>query len=413
MGAVPCDLAEPCCTAGSCISSATACLASFLDLICSLGDVLSLNFNFRFITERPFLQAQCPPLELPTHSIRAALLRQLQTSGAGHQMHHPRPVMPSSVAPVAIRMQDLQAAFASSGQLLGPTVAHQNHPYFAQSIARPAAAQMQEGGPPQGFQQLLGMQQLTQYHQRGLLQGQQSKAAMGQQGSERGGAQFRPSISLAPLPVRPNPQGVGPDGSYPGGNLSHAQLPLSGPYMSFPHPQAGGQPWLPQNFGPSSLPSQHDVTSGAFHPSTRPLDMSTPVGSVPPPQGQEPYRPSPHPQRGLTNMQQSGGLRMENSGGPSGPGTLQPFQGGLEQQGMPQLPGIAQGGKAAQQGNLHFIPPGSAVIQPGPPMIHPGTTYNDTVCSAFIDFACHPLPPAFVSLHVSGQHRNSAPRSRT
>ena len=336
---------------------------------------------------------------------------QAQASSAHHQMHYPRPMMPSSVAPVPIRMQDLQAAFASSGQLLGPTMAHPNHPYFAQSIARPSVAQMQEGGPPQGFQQLLGMQQLTQYHQRGLLQGQQSKAAMGQQGPERGGVQFRPSISLAPLPVRPQPQGVGPDGNYPGGSLSLAQMPASGPYLSLPHPQTGAQSWvLPQNFGPSSLPPQREVTSGAFHPSTRPLDMSTPVGSVPPPQGQEPYRPSPHPQRGLTNMQQSSGLRMENGGGPSGPGTLQPFQGALEQQGMPQLPGMAQAGKGAQQGNqLHFIPPGSAVIQPGPPMIHPGTTYNDGVRSSFLNLACRAFCCMAISLHVSRSTKKRGP----
>ena len=324
---------------------------------------------------------------------------QQQAAGAGPQMHYPRPVIPSSVAPVPIRMQDLQAAFASSGQLLGPTMAHQHHPYFAQPVARPAVAHMQEGGPPQGFQQLLGMQQLTQYHQRGLLQGQQSKAAMGQQGCEMGGAQFRPQASLAPLPVRLQPQGVGPEGTYPGGNLSLAQLPSSGPYLSIPHPQGGGQSWvLPQN----SLSAQREVTSGAFHPSTRPLDMSTPVGSAPSPQGQEPYRPSPHPQRGLTNLQQSGGLRMENGGPGGGPGILQHFQGGLEQQGMPQLPGMAQGGKGVQQGNqLHFIPPGSAVIQPGPPMIHPGTTYNDTVCSFPVTFGCPPSHLDCLSLQFS------------
>ena len=276
----------------------------------------------------------------------------------------PRPVMPPGVSPVPIRMQDIQAAIASGGQLLGPAMSHQ-HPYFGQPMVRPGGlSQGPEGPPVQGFQQLLGAQQLNQYHQRGLLQGQQSKAAMGQQGLDKAPGLVRPTVSLAPLPTRPF--GMPGNQGFPGPGLNLAPLPTSHPYLAMP--QAGSQPWgLPHGLAPGALGPQREG-----HPGSAFLQP----GSKTPDQATLPSQ-SPQPHHGQSLDMQ----RAENGAGAGSSGNAYPqgMNAEPQQPGMPMLPGAQQDGKTRRSGQVHFIPPGSAVVQPGPSMIHPGSTYNDAV----------------------------------
>lgn len=285
--------------------------------------------------------------------------------GAAGRIQQSRPQTSSSVAPVPIRMQDIQAAIANSSQYQ-PQMSTQ-HPYFSQAMMRPGV----EGAPVQGFQQLLGAQQLTQYHQRGLLQGQQSKAAMGQQGVEKPSSSTRTGFTLGPLSSRPLPTS-GAGGQYSGSQLNLAPLPSPSPYLSLP--QAGSQPWgLPQ-----SLAAQREGHAGsAFQQaSTRTLDLS--AGGITP-HSQNPLAATPMPSSS-TPQPEGGSLPEEGMPGAEA-NPLQAYPEGamiLEHQ-HTEIPGADLQSKSKRNAQMHFIPPGSAVIQPGPPMIHPGSTYNDAV----------------------------------
>ena len=219
-------------------------------------------------------------------------------------------------------------------------------------MIRPAA-HPQEGTPVQGFQQLLGSQQLNPYHQRGLLQGQQSKAAM-----DKGAGATRAGFALAPIATRPL-QSQGVSGQTPATQLSLSALP-NATYLGIPQP--GIQSWGPQREGhPGSafqqapardLASQGQTTLGAT-PLMQPGASAAQTGMdlMPAPEGQ------------LLQGYSDRGMVLEQHQVP----------------GMPSLPGTQAQGKGKRPSQVHFIPPGSAVIQPGPPMIHPGTTYNEAV----------------------------------
>ena len=283
-----------------------------------------------------------------------------------HLAPYSKPYVPGNIAPVPIRMQDLQAAIGGGVPLL----VSQQH-YYPQAGSKPVQGQ---GFPAQGYQNLLGNQQLTQYHQRGLLQGQQSKAAMGQQqqqGQEKGGTGgFRPPISLAPLPAR-LPQA--PRGQIPASHISLAPLPVSNSCHPTTNSQSGAVPQSLPQYAQAAAQYSQGTTSYPPQEASRPMDHpSQPAHTAAAiPQGQPSLEAAPGAPAQSAAVQQQQGVRTEGVDG--GTPNLQP------RLGMPSLPVAQQDGDAGKRSQLHFIPPGSAVIQPGPPMIHPGSTYNDAV----------------------------------
>lgn len=308
-----------------------------------------------------------------------------------------KPLIAGNANPVPIRLQDLQAAYASGSSLLAPQVGYQQH-YLAQP--RPKLAQgppgQSQGYPPQGYQHLLGTQQLTQYHQRGLLQGQKSKAAMGQQPQQQlandkvVGGGFRPPISLAPLPIRPQQVPRGPTS---GPHISLAPLPA--PTVHQTTSVAGPQTWpqsqsIPSQTQPVPVYKQGLEHNGLPQDASHPLDSSAHAaeaaeGAVLPPQSQPAFGRPPAPHEQAHSVQQEPGLCSEvvpdgviASANHSGAVT-EPTADPQADPAMPSLPAAQQEELAVKKHQVHFIPPGSAVIQPGPPMIHPGTTYNDSV----------------------------------